>query len=75
MNKYAPRSPHPVRVHSMTSRTQSSPLNAERYAEGEASRRDFLAGGIWHHCAESEKIATLEVKYRTSRTNFTHRIA
>ena len=25
--------------------------------------------------AESEKIATLEVKYRTSRTNFTHRIA
>ena len=24
---------------------------------------------------ESEKIATLEVKYRTSRTNFTHRIA
>ena len=37
MNKYAPRSPHPVRVHSMTSRTQSSPLNAERYAEGEPS--------------------------------------
>ena len=25
--------------------------------------------------AESEKIATLEVEYRTSRTNFTHRIA
>ena len=25
--------------------------------------------------AESEKIANLEVKYRTSRTNFTHRIA
>ena len=25
--------------------------------------------------AESENIATLEVKYRTSRTNFTHRIA
>ena len=25
--------------------------------------------------AKSEKIATLEVKYRTSRTNFTHRIA
>ena len=25
--------------------------------------------------AESEKIATLEVKYRTLRTNFTHRIA
>ena len=25
--------------------------------------------------AESEKIATLEVKHRTSRTNFTHRIA
>ena len=25
--------------------------------------------------AESEKIATLEVTYRTSRTNFTHRIA
>ena len=25
--------------------------------------------------AESEKIATVEVKYRTSRTNFTHRIA
>ena len=25
--------------------------------------------------AESEKIATSKVKYRTSRTNFTHRIA
>ena len=25
--------------------------------------------------AESENIATLEVKYRTSHTNFTHRIA
>ena len=67
----------------------SSPLFRRPWAARRASPGTLrIARNFTHHYpinslpvtlrttnAESEKIATLEVKYRTSRTNFTHRIA
>ena len=49
------------------------PLSSPLFRRPRAARRASIP--LRTTIAESEKLATLEVKYRTSRTNFIHRIA
>ena len=73
-----PPPPPPSPPHSSVGHGQHAGHRPELFASLYASRPYyFIARYVTLRTtnAESEKIATLEVKYRTSRTNFTHRIA